>query len=72
MKYLIRKFAIWLESLTRKWVIPSYVWEEMDKGNSSMQIEVSDAAVKYGICDPEVVRAGLLLRRVRYNSERNK
>lgn len=68
MKRLVRNFAIWIESKTRKWVVPSAVWARLDKGDVSARIDLSDVAVKWGTLDPEFVRASLLCRRVEFHA----
>ena len=69
MKYIIRKFSLWLEGKTRRWVVPSSTWAQLDSGDTLAKIGISDAAVKWGTCDPEVVRAGLYLRRIQYKEQ---
>ncbi len=66
MKKIIRNFSIWLESKTRRWVIPTAVWAKLDNGDISAQIDLSDIAVSWGTLDPEFIRASLLLRKVEF------
>ena len=66
MKRIIRNFILFIEQKTRKWVIPSSVWTKLDKGDISAKIHLSDIAVKWGILDPEFIRAKILLSRIEY------
>lgn len=69
IKKFIRRFSLWLNDKTRRWVVPSKVWQQLDAGDALAGIDIADAAVRWGILDPEIVRASLVLRRVRFMEE---
>ena len=64
MKHIIRKFAIWLEIKTRKWVVPSAVWRKLENGDFSVRINLSNIAAKWGTIDPELVKATISMCRM--------
>ena len=72
MKRIIRNFILFIEQKTRKWVVPSSIWNKLDKGDISAKIDLSDIAVKWGILDPEFIRASLLLRRLEFHIKNKK
>ncbi|MFA7219418.1 MAG: hypothetical protein WC119_02860 [Synergistaceae bacterium] len=63
-KRLVRRFSLWLDDVTRKWVIPSSVWTKIDNGDLSASVDLSEIAIKWGTLDPAFVRASLMLRRI--------
>ena len=72
IKYIIRHFSLWLNEITRKWVVPRATWIKLDNGDLSAQIDLSDIAVKWGNLDPEFVRATLFLHRIKSLNARKK
>jgi hypothetical protein len=48
--------------------VPSVIWTKLDNGDTTARIDLSDIAVKWGMLDPEFVRANLLLRKVEYTA----
>lgn len=64
VKYIIRNFSLWLNDITRRWVVPSAVWTKLDNKDISAKNDISDIAKKWGTLDPEFVRANLMLRKV--------
>lgn len=72
MKRIIRNLSLWFNDVTRKWVIPSSVWEKLHKGDVSAQIDLLDISSKWGNLDPEFIRADLTLRRIESNFNRHR
>jgi hypothetical protein len=67
MKKIIRNFIVFIEQKTRKWVVPSSIWNKLDKEDMSAKNDLSDIAVKWGTLDPEFIRASLLLRKLEFH-----
>lgn len=66
MKKFVRRSVLWLERITRKWVVPSSVWKKLDDGCASTEIEplLFEISKKWGF-DPEYIRASLHLHRIK-------
>mgnify|MGYP001569448750 CR=1 FL=1 len=56
LKSLIRRFAVWLEWKTAKWVISHELWLKIEDGDSSMS-EMLKNVEKWKKWDPEYLRA---------------
>ncbi len=57
MKRMVRKFALWLECCTSRWILPPSVISSIEDGNPEAVAAVKRAEQFWGVKEPELLKA---------------
>jgi hypothetical protein len=66
VKRIVRKFAVWLEWKTSKWILPTEVWSAIESGKPEAVIAVKQAETFWGEQEPEILKARARISQVAY------